>query len=149
MKTAKNKSDAFLMRSTKYLSVAFLIALAVNLFTMPSSIPRCDKWQNCELFRVGTYYWNLYSFYALIGLGALVLIFGVMYLRTGQKLDFVSPVRITQPDTKGKLAILFLIVAVGFGFAVLPEETECKPGYALTSGIDSYWCTNGVVPLSQ
>jgi len=149
MKTAKNKSGEFLMRSTKYLSVALLIALAVNLFTMPSSIPRCVKWQNCELFRVGTYYWNLYSFYALIGLGALVLIFGVMYLRTGQKLAFVSPVRITQPDIKGKLAMLLVVVAVGVGFAFLPNETDCKPGYVLTGGVDTTWCTNRVVPLNQ
>lgn len=149
MKTTKNKSEVFLTQSTKYLSVAFLIALTVNLFTMPSSIDRCDPWQNCELFRVGTYYWNLYSFYSLIGLGTLVLIFGVMYLRTGQKLAFVSPVRITQPDIKGKLAMLLVIIAVGVGFAVLPDKTECKPGYVLTGGTDTYWCTNGVVPLNQ
>ena len=149
MNTSKNKSEVFLTQSTKYLSVTFLIALTVNLFTMPSSIDRCDPWQNCELFRVGTYYWNLYSFYSLIGLGTLVLIFGVMHLRTGKKLAFVSPVRITQPDIKGKLAMLLVIVAVGVGFAVLPDKTECKPGYVLTSGTDTYWCTNGVVPLNQ
>lgn len=128
MNTTKNKSEVFLTRSTKYLSVAFLIALTVNLFTMPSSIQRCDRWQNCELFGVRTYYWNLYSFYSLIGFGSLVLIFGVMYLRTGQKLAFVSPVRITQPDIKGKLAILLVVILVGVGFAVLPKGTECKPG---------------------
>jgi len=123
--------------------------LTVNLFTMPSSIQRCDRWQNCELFRVGTYYWNLYSFYSLIGFGTLVLIFGVMYFRTGQKLAFVSPVRITQPDIKGKLAMLLVVILVGVDFAVLPKGTECKPGYVLTSGIDTTWCTNGVVPLNQ
>ena len=149
MNTTKNKSEVFLTRSTKYLSVAFLIALTVNLFTMPSSIQRCDRWQNCELFRVGTYYWNLYSFYSLIGFGTLVLIFGVMYLRTGQKLAFVSPVRITQPDIKGKLAMLLVVILVGVGFAVLPKGTECKPGYVLTGGIDTTWCTNRVVPLNQ
>jgi len=149
MNTTKNKSEVFLMRSTKYLSVAFLIALTVNLFTMPSSIQRCDRWQNCELFRVGTYYWNLYSFYSLIGLGTLVLIFGVIYLRTGQKLAFVSPVRITQPDIKGKLAMLLVVILVGVGFAVLPKGTECKPGFVITGGIDTTWCTNRVVPLKQ
>ena len=149
MNTTKNKSEVFLTRSTKYLSVAFLIALTVNLFTMPSSIQRCDRWQNCELFRVGTYYWNLYSFYSLIGFGTLVLIFGVMYLRTGQKLAFVSPVRITQPDIKGKLAMLLVVILVGVGFAVLPKGTECKPGFVITGGIDTTWCTNEVVPLNQ
>ena len=149
MNTTKNKSEVFLTRSTKYLSLAFLIALTVNLFTMPSSIQRCNRWQNCELFRVGTYYWNLYSFYSLIGFGTLVLIFGVMYLRTGQKLAFVSPVRITQPDIKGKLAMLLVVILVGVGFAVLPKGTECKPGYVLTGGIDTTWCTNRVVPLNQ
>lgn len=149
MSSARNKSNLIVLSTSKYSVIAFLIALTVNLFTMPTSIPRCGNSQDCELFRVGTYYWNLFSFYSLIGFGTLVLIFGIMYLRTGQKLTFVSPVRITQPDIKGKLAILFVIVSVGFGFAVLPEETECKPGYALTSGIDSYWCTNGIVPLNR
>ena len=149
MKTAKNKSDVFLMRTTKYLSIAFLIALLINVFTMPSRLQRCDIWQNCDLFKVGTYYWNLYSFYFLIGFGTLVLIFGVMYLRTGQKLAFVSPVSLTQLDIKGKLAMLLVVIVVGVGFAVMPNKTECKPGYVLTGGIDTTWCTNEVVPLNQ
>lgn len=124
MNTTKNKSEVFLTQSSKYSAVAFLIALTVNLFTMPSSIQKCDRWQNCELFRVGTYYWNLYSFYSLIGFGSLILIFGVMYLRTGQKLTFVSPVRITQPDIKGKLAMLLVAILVGVCVAVLPKKLK-------------------------
>ena len=149
MKTTKYKSEIFLTRSIKFLSIVFLIALTVNLFTMPSSLDRCNRWENCELFRVGTYYWNLYSFYSLIGAGTLVLIIGVMYLRTGQNLAFVIPVRITQPDIKGKLAMLLVIIAVGAGFAFLPDKTDCKPGYVLTGGTDTTWCTKGVTPLNQ
>lgn len=124
MNTTKNKSEVFLTQSSQYSAVAFLIALTVNLFTMPSSIQKCDRWQNCELFRVGTYYWNLYSFYSLIGFGSLILIFGVMYLRTGQKLTFVSPVRITQPDIKGKLAMLLVAILVGVCVAILPKKLK-------------------------
>jgi len=149
MKTVKNKSDVFLMRSIRYLSIAFLIALVINVFTMPSRLQRCGIWQNCDLFKLGTYYWNLYSFYSLIGFGTLVLIFGVIYLRTGQKLAFVSPVSLTQLDIKGKLAMLLVVIVVGVGFAVMSNKTECKPGYVLTGGIDTTWCTNEVVPLNQ
>jgi hypothetical protein len=121
-------------------AIATLVALGINLFTMPTKLQGCYFGDYCDVFRVGTYYWNLGSFYALIGFGSLLIVSGLLYANVSQKYRFAQPIQITLLDVKGKIAILLVVVAVGLVFIFVPQERECKPLYEITYGIDSRFC---------
>jgi hypothetical protein len=94
----------------------------------------------CDVYRVGTYYWNLGSFYSMIATGIIFASFSIFYLRSGQRLRYVVPAVITPRDTKGRIYILVFLLLVGAAYLCAPSDVECKPGYHLGYGIDSQYC---------
>ena len=133
-------TNTFLSRGTSISFAAFLLAAVINLYTMPTQVALCMAGDYCEAFRVGTYYWNLSSFYGLIVFGISFAVFAVFYLRTGQRLRYVVPAVITPRDVRGKIIFLVFLLLVGAGFVFTSSETECKPGFHKAFGIDSQFC---------
>lgn len=147
---SKSKFEVITKRVAGFSAIATLIALGINLFTFPTKLQGCYYGDYCDVFRIGTYYWNLGSFYALIGFGSLLVVSGLLYAKVSEKYRFVQPIQITQLDVKGKIAILLVVVAVGLAFVFVPEERECKPLYEVTYGIDSRFCAyTPVAELNQ
>ncbi len=134
------KTNTFLIRGASVCAAGLFIAALINFLSMPATIPRCDSFQDCNMFREGTYYINLYSFYALIGLAICVLVFMCLMLVTEKSVRFIAPVQISNPDLRGTLAILAIVLLVGAVALFSSDKTSCAPGKHLTYGIDTHWC---------
>jgi len=133
-------ANKFLTRGTTISFTALLVSVLVNIYTMPTKPRLCMAGDYCDVYRVGSYYWNLGSFYSMILNGIIFVVFSMFYLRSGERLRSIVPAVITPRDTKGRIYILLFLLVVGAAYVFAPSAVECKPGFQLTTGTDSQLC---------